>query len=1115
MNAPASTSKLNDGQRAALCMGRDLLVSAGAGAGKTQVLGLRVLAILEEGRATIDQIVAFTFTDKAAAEMRERVQRLLHERITELESANQPERLLRLQRASHDFARNRISTVHAFCYRLLREFAWEAGLEPGVALLDERAQALALETTTRRVLLQTREDDDAELSQALVRLGTAVRLYSLTDTLAWLIRNRLAAQGALQRACDAWAEPDAEVARRRAAYDALLGDSMRAVLAQLGKLNMKAAAKAPAGDKLRETMEEVSAALPNASPRKLAELLFTSGTPKKFTTTGSKKSWAHDLKALDANRAALAAAAQALAQLDPSLLKYDFDEAHERRCGQCLLDLHTVFSRALPAYREACAGGLDFTDLEDGAIRLLQTQPALRAEVCARARYILIDEFQDTNPTQAQLFRLLTQDAHEPGRLFMVGDAKQSIYGFRGSDVRVFNHAISEVPRRNAAVADRPMQLPWGLECADTPERRGGIVRLDHNYRTVAPLLQLGNGIFRGIFNTGAPLRDFDAAPQDMLPGREKAAIGAPNDQTAELHLLQAKRRTGGGTADDPDQPAARDDDEAELAAQRARALHDEGLAWKDIAILARRGTIAGEYRSAFARHGIPLVLAGSRGLLATTELLDCFNLLAALSNPGNDLAVLGLLRSPFASISDRDLTQLALAAKSRGLLQRARDWSDKPAHLADFLAAFDDLRSRAGRESPALLLAEAVSKLGYPLAIGCGHEAGQRLANLERVLSLVRELQRERPSLAALVRELGSRIERGDDEMQGIPDSATDGVRFMTVHGSKGLEFPAVIVPDLGGQGGGFGGPMLRDLPPDDAPQGIWLPSLAEDTRGKARPDFMAWRHATEAAERDAAESRRVLYVAYTRAAERLVLIGSIGDNFEGERWAQQLCGALGITSRDANSPSPALWLHWAQPPQRTEARTTAPHQQRITEALAHGALPLPVVPDASLLGVLGNARARGRSYDPESAEFGTLVHEGIERALRVAGAETGLLDLRQSRHVRHALEALGTLGSARRTLPEYEFMAETGMLRLDLLRELEGDRFEIIDYKTDRIDDIARLATHAESEHGEQLRRYGNALENWLNARGRKPAQIRLLVCFTQPESLQPGQRLVEIAR
>jgi ATP-dependent exoDNAse (exonuclease V) beta subunit len=243
MTAPAATLKLNDAQRAALDLGRDLLVSAGAGAGKTQVLGLRYLAALETGRARVGEILAFTFTEKAAAEMRQRVQKLLLERLNELRAGPA---LANLLRARAEFANNRISTVHAFCKRLLSEYAWEAGLEPNAPVLDERDQRMARDAAIRRVLLQVSEDDP--LAPVLERLSASTRLYSLNWMLHRAIQQRHSLGEALREAARAWADPEAEVARRKQAWEEWQAAALAPVLAELGKLDMRAANAAGGAD---------------------------------------------------------------------------------------------------------------------------------------------------------------------------------------------------------------------------------------------------------------------------------------------------------------------------------------------------------------------------------------------------------------------------------------------------------------------------------------------------------------------------------------------------------------------------------------------------------------------------------------------------------------------------------------------------------------------------------------------------------------------------------------------------------------------------------------------------------------------------------------------------
>jgi ATP-dependent helicase/nuclease subunit A len=1101
MTRPASTLNLNAGQRAALDLHRDMIVSAGAGAGKTQVLGLRVLALLEEGLANVDQVVAFTFTDKAAAEMRERVQRLLMDRITELEASRDKQRLPQLKQAQAEFSRNRISTVHSFCYRLLKEYAWEAEVEPRAAILDERRQASARDAAIRNVLLRADLSGDATLGGALARLGAAMSFRELGAAIAKLLRERNVLGPALQLAAQQWAEPDVETRRRRDAHAALLADALGPVVETLSTIDVAAVTRAVAGDKLREPALELVQLCRQPDAQRLAEILLTKDMRKARSPGGAAGKWKHDPDALEHTRQAFGAAGEAMLSV-VERVPLTFDEVFERRAGAVLRDLWAVFERAQEAYTDACAGGLDFLDLELRSIRLLRERPDVCDELVRRFRYLLVDEFQDTNPVQAELFELLTRGDSTPGRFFAVGDAKQSVYGFRGSDVSIFNRALVEVPARNAVsgAGARAMQPAWSLECDDTPEQRNGIVRLEHNYRTVEPLLALGNRVFRNIFTVEQP-RPFDAQSQDMIAG----GVNVPVPLTpVELHLLAKPGR------EDED---ARRDDEAELVAQRVERLHESGVAFSEIAILVRRSTRNHEYRNAFARHNLPLLVVGESGLWETQEGLDCLNLLRVLANPFDDIAMLGLLRSPFAGLSDRYLTELALRAdREAPLLMRLQQDTHAPRQAREFLARFEALRMRAGKEPPALLLNEALSASAYALAVGCGFDAEQRLANVERAAEIVRQMQREFPCLATLVRELLNRVESGDTEAQGAPDAGAEGVRLLTAHKSKGLEFPVVIVPDLAGGGGGNYG-VLRSRPAEsDHPLGIWLRATDEESLGDSQCDLYGHLAAHAERERAAAEEKRVLYVAWTRARARLILVGTVADEFENQTWAHQLLRALRVGARGDPSAEPALELTWHDKIERAEPIPHTPAAAAARQALEAGQLRLPATPDTSLL---APARpAEDLFVAPEAAEFGTLVHAALERRIRAAGAELGAVNAADlGKHVSRATEALASLGKARRELPEFGLITPDGARRLDLLREMDDGVYEIVDYKTDRLEDDA--ATHAEREHGAQLREYAAALHAMLAARGKPPKAVRTYVCFTAPDGLNARQRLVEISR
>ncbi|MCC6149960.1 MAG: UvrD-helicase domain-containing protein [Planctomycetes bacterium] len=1116
--APAECGKLNDAQKAALDCERDLLVDAGAGAGKTLVLSLRVLALIEEGRARISEIVAFTFTEKAAAEMRARVQNLLLARIAQLEpsakhDAETAERLKRLRAARGEFNQCRISTVHAFCHRLLAEHAWEAGLEPGAPMLDDREQRLTRDAAINRVLTRTRESDDAECATALTRLGAIARLSDLRATFDRMVCERHDVQPALARTLAAWSTPQAELERRRKAHAEILKAALAPALNALKKLPLAAMKSVKADDALRRVLESVSAAAQACPSQEGAQalreaLLTNNGEPRAFNKASSKN-WAAALDAMELALQTLREAAKLLADHASDVLAFQLDDGHELRTAAALRDLHAVLSRVLAAYDEERAGRLDYLELELATLKLLRGDAALREEICKRARYLLIDEFQDTNPTQSALFELLAGRAHFPGRFFAVGDAKQSIYGFRGADVGVFNEARKNIPRRNENAGVKSKQrLPWQLECKNSAERRRGLILLDTNYRTVPGLLKLGNRLLEPVLKR-EDYRRFDAPPQPLEPGRDLKAEERKAPVPLEMRLLPNAKNAQAGPVDEP-----------ELIAQRVAQLREEGVKLCDIAILVRSRGRNAQYARAFAGLKIPLVTLGEGGLLQTQEALDCISMLRALANPGDNVAMLGWLRSPFGGLSDNALVALAPEnyAHTPALFDRLKaaefEASDDREARARFLENFAALAGRTGREAPSSILVAALGLCGAPMAVSCGAQAEQRNANTERMVEVVRELETRFASLASLSRELLRRVDDAESEAQGEPEQGGDYVRLMTIHGAKGLEFPVVIVPEIGNTKTGSDVGWLRALPAAHEPLGLHLPWLGEDeNRGMPRPDFAAWQAGLDLAQRENAEYRRLFYVAFTRARDQLILSGAVSEELrQGDyaSWADVMLGSLGCAGfGDEPKKLAGLAVVWHDTMQRSAARSLAADVQRAENALAQGAIGLARIIDASLAAPLALPEPAAESA-PEAAEFGVLVHAELERRILAAsrGAAVKRRDDDVGRHADVAQAALGRLRKAKQ-LPEWRVFEGESERRIDLLR-VGDDEYEIVDFKTDKVEGDPQA--HAIERHGEQLRAYAGLLRKQLAAGNRVARKLRLLVCFTHPDVPESG-RLVEI--
>ncbi|MCF6227986.1 MAG: UvrD-helicase domain-containing protein, partial [Planctomycetes bacterium] len=776
-------------------------------------------------------------------------------------------------------------------------------------------------------------------------------------------------------------------------------------------------------------------------------------------------------------------------------------------------------ARLLEVYAEERAGRLDFAELEIAAIKLLTEDKKIREEVQSRSKFLLIDEFKDTNPTQEKLFRCLMSKNDPRGRFFAVGDAKQAIYGFRRSDVRIFKSFEKKVKEDNHSLANQSQKLAWGMTFNDAQpadvksDRQSGIIKLVKNYRTVSETLNAGNLIFNDLF-TVDDRKDYDPEPQDMEVGNE---TDSP-DKPVEVHILE-KGSSKQGEEKDGDRANNRDAEATFIATKILDLKNNHGLEFKDITILVRRATRNHVYRKVFARAGIPLLVRGEVGLFKTQEALDCINLLRVLARPTDDIALMGLLRSTFVGVTDTWLTRMGMETNRKtGLHLRvvAQQENAPDEHIASFLDLYKNLRQRAGRDTPAALMQEAIAETGYLLAVQNGPASEQRKANVQRIVDLIRELQAHLPSLAILVRDLETRAANEDPEAQGVPEGSFEGVELMTIHKSKGLAFSTVFIPDMGMvSSGGMFPPMICELPDEGGQLGLRLPRFDDARRGQQRPDLEGWLADTAADLRSTSEKKRVLYVAFTRAIERVIMVGSCGKSLKTGSWASQLLEPYGISDHGDEKPENLPFeFSWPETPDRLPGHSGEKQIAALKAAYDRQSVNLSAEIDSSLVAPLVKAAPASFSHNHEAAEFGLQLHAELEKRIRCnsKSVEFGIVSLNSdlTRQADNGIAALSTL-SAAKELPEFGVITAEGRRRIDLLREVGGGHFQIVDYKSDAVtlNDVEAKA----EEHRQQLEGYRVALTTLLESRGEPISSIELFVCFTAPEDLQPEERLVKL--
>jgi ATP-dependent exoDNAse (exonuclease V) beta subunit len=851
-------------QRAAIAdrAGSALLV-ANAGSGKTAVMVERfVEAVLEDGVA-VGSILALTFTEKAAGELRERVRRRFTA-LGEIEAAREAEAAW-------------IGTIHGFCARVLRARPLAAGLDPRFTVLDAAA--------ARR--LAERAYDVALDAWAAAHGARAVDLAAaygpgLRDMIAGTYealrsrgqsRPRLPGSPAAAAAGVAGAAGAADVAggaEIAAAREALLAarDAAAAGLAVAG-----------AGKKVSAARDALDAlVLPGDGS------LPWPGTLDPARLPGGAK--ALDEPACIAYREAWEAYRSACA------------DHHAREALVLLDDLLDRFGAEYEAAKAARAG-VDFSDLEL-RVRDLLADDGARRSWAERFALIMIDEFQDTNRLQLDVLEALERD-----NLFAVGDELQSIYGFRHADVNIFR--------------ERRARLPAASVRRLTHNFRSAAPLLDVLNGAFAS--ELGPAFTPLV--AGRPRSRSAAASADDVPLRlfdpdgEAPAAGEPLVELLltdtrgwdEPELERELGLAGGGS-----QPWRRA--EARLVAHRLRAEVDGGRRPGDVVVLVRATGSLRLLEQALEEQGLPTYVVGGRGYWSQEQVRDGIAYLSVLANPQDEEALLAVLASPFCGVRTDALVLLAQAGRESGLgawaalrdeVERSGGPGDGPVsrdaavgggpsdgaasgradaggwlrhlpeaerdRLREFVRFLAAERSRAERTPAETLLERAVAMTGYDLAVLARSGGDRRLANLRKLMRLARDYERaEGADLRGLVDyAMTQDLAEAREGEAALESDGLDAVRLMTIHRAKGLEFPVVCVADLG-----RGAITVRDrlLVGDGGAVGLRLAPIGG---GDAIP-ALAWDALAEEERRaEDEEERRLFYVAMTRARERLILSGGV----------------------------------------------------------------------------------------------------------------------------------------------------------------------------------------------------------------------------------------------
>ncbi|MDN7241500.1 helicase-exonuclease AddAB subunit AddA [Planococcus sp. N028] len=878
---PADATWTDEQWQAIWAKGQDMLVSAAAGSGKTAVLINRMIekVLAEENPISVDELLVVTFTNASAAEMRQRMSNALEKAVAE----NPDSKHLRMQLRLINKAQ--ISTLHSFCLQVVKQYAYLLEIDPGFRIANETEAALLRDDVMEAVLEAAYEGEGAD------------EVYRLADSFT-SDRNDQAMEVLISKLYDysrVHPHPDRWLKQVPALYDVPLGASIDSLPFIGGlKLTIRHALE----EALQLTTEGYQIAMEPEGPAMLTATFEMDAAVIDTAIQALEESW-ENVYSLAKSFTWAKAATIRKDSCDPGLAEEakakrnqvkkivnDIFDSYFVRTPKRLLDemremapLMKTLVRLTQAFADQYKALkidralVDFSDLEHYALQILSDEgkpSAIAFEYRDRFKEVLVDEYQDTNMLQETILNLVKSGDEETGNLFMVGDVKQSIYRFRLAEPMLFLGKYSRFTKE--------------------AEQTGLRIDLNANFRSRKEVLDGTNYIFAQIMGERVGEIDYDeaAALKALAPYPEQ-------DIPIELTLIHEPESEEEQVVDDD---LEKSQWEARYIAEKIRELMEQEtlvydpwkkaqrkLEYSDIVVLMRSMTWSGDFVDEFKAAGIPLYAELTGGYFDALEVMIMMNTLRVIDNPYQDIPLVSVLRAPFIGLAENELAEIRLAAPQASFYDAVKTFirggtGIDPAaaeKLQRFVVQLEDWRNMARRGSLAELIWQVYLDTNYYEMVGAMSNGKQRQANLRALHD--RALEYEKTSFRGLFRFLrfiDRMRERGDD--LGTAKSLSEKenvVRLMTVHKSKGLEFPVVFFAGLGRS---FNEMDFKKSYLLDQDYGLAVKAVNPETRIEYTSlPFLAVKEVKELQMK--AEEMRVLYVAMTRAKERLFLTASVKE--------------------------------------------------------------------------------------------------------------------------------------------------------------------------------------------------------------------------------------------
>jgi ATP-dependent helicase/nuclease subunit A len=746
-------NKLTPHQLNALNYHNHISLNANAGSGKTFVLSKRFVEIALKEKVPLNKIVAITFTDKAASELYKKISDSIEELLL---NSNSPSDIKQLENLRRQLISSNISTIHSFCLNILKEFPVEAELDANIVPIDEDLSTELIEISVDKMIKESLTNDDKDRIKKLIRMFSSKNM--LASELESLIKNYTKVFFIEDKIYSKNPEEIIEYYNSISSeyFDKLIVSELQSIVDKLNLINNIVLTEKPDNTIALTAVPLINRLLTGLQKNEIIETLFSlknilltqAGTvcAKGYLSSSIRVNVFKECEGIE---------------LFFKLLKIFTPNENEKEIWTELSlfgkEILFFFRKALSIYEESKSenGYLDYEDILYKTYNILKN-PSVRDYLGEKYRYLMIDEYQDTNELQYNIFLPLL-DNLKRGNLLVVGDEKQSIYMFRDAELEVFRKTKEDISGISG---------------------NASLLNLPDSFRMKPEICLFTNILFRNLFQTPDSIFN-EVEHSDLICARDENDHGA-----IEILVNQLKDQTV--------------TTESELVVKRLINLVNDSegkYKWGDIAVLCRKRKSFSELEKKFAEYKVPFNIMGGKEFYQRQSVYDIYNYFSFLLENNNDTALIGILRSPFFAFTDDDIYELSLY-EGWTYWQKIIKIKDIDLRWGKIYLILNENTLLSRDLDISFLLRKILRESNFLAVMASRQDGMQETANIEKLISLTADFMREGyKTLYDYVNYLKLSIAEKDDEPQASISEESNAVKIMTLHQAKGLEYPVIVL--------------------------------------------------------------------------------------------------------------------------------------------------------------------------------------------------------------------------------------------------------------------------------------------------------------------------------